>query len=54
MNKFIDTCTLLGKYNNKDVYLYTSAEYEAPRIFYNPNYYFLPKRSNAFFSSISR
>ena len=43
MNKFIDTCTLLGKYNDKDVYLYTSAKYEAPRIFYNPNYYLLPK-----------
>ena len=43
MNKFIYTCRLLGKYNDKDVYLYTSAKYEAPRIFYNPNYYLLPK-----------
>ncbi len=24
-NKFIDTCKLLGNYNNQDVYLYNSA-----------------------------
>ena len=41
--KFIDTCRLLGNYNNQDVYLYNSAKYEAPRIFYTPNYYYLPK-----------
>jgi hypothetical protein len=34
---------LLFNYNDKDFNLYTSAKYEAPRMFYNPNYYFLPK-----------
>ncbi len=43
MNNFIDTCRLMGNYNDKDVYLYTSAKYDAPRLFYNPNYYLLPK-----------
>ena len=42
MNNFIDVCKLLGNYNDKDVYLYTSAKYDAPRIFYSPNYYFIP------------
>jgi hypothetical protein len=34
MNKFIDSCRLLGNYNENDVYLYTSAKYDAPRLFY--------------------
>ena len=42
-NKFIDTCRLLGSYNDQNVYVYNSAKYEAPRIFYTPNYYYLPK-----------
>ena len=46
-NKFIDTCRLLGNYNNQDVYLYNSAKYDAPRIFYTPNYYYLPKWADA-------
>ena len=34
MNKFIDTCRLLGNYNDKEVYLHTNgAKNEAPRIF---------------------
>ncbi len=33
----------LGNYNDKEDYLYTSAKYDAPRLFYHPNYYFLPK-----------
>ena len=33
-NKFIDTCRLLGNYNGQNVYVYNSAKYEAPRIFY--------------------
>ena len=41
-NKFIDTCRLLGNYNGQSVYVYNSAKYEAPRIFYTPNYYYLP------------
>ena len=42
-NKFIDTCRLLGNYNGQNVYVYNSAKYEAPRIFYTPNYFYLPK-----------
>ena len=39
----MDSCRLLGIYNNKDVYLYSSAKYDRPRIFYISNYYYLPK-----------
>jgi len=39
----MDTCRLLGIYNDKDVYLYSSAKYDRPRLFYTPNYYYLPK-----------
>ena len=46
-NKFIDTCRLLGNYNGQNVYVYNSAKYEAPRIFYTPNYYYLPKWADA-------
>ena len=46
-NKFIDTCRLLGNYNGQSVYVYNSAKYEAPRIFYTPNYYYLPKWADA-------
>jgi hypothetical protein len=42
-SKFVDTCRLLGIYNDKDVYLYSSAKYDRPRLFYTPNYYYLPK-----------
>ena len=38
-NKFIDTCRLLGIYDDKDVYLYSSAKYDRPRLFYTPNYF---------------
>ena len=46
-NKFIDTCRLLGNYNGQNVYVYNSAKYDAPRIFYTPNYYYLPKWADA-------
>ncbi len=46
-DKFIDTCRLLGIYNDKDVYLYSSAKYDRPRLFYISNYYYLPKWSDA-------
>ena len=39
----MDSCRLLGIYNDKDVYLYSSAKYDRPRLFYTPNYYYLPK-----------
>ena len=42
-NKFIDVCKLLGYYNDKDVYLYTSSKFKSNSIFYSPNYYLLPK-----------
>ena len=42
-DKFVDTCRLLGIYNDKDVYLYSSAKYDRPRLFYTPNYNYLPK-----------
>ena len=42
-NNFIDTCRLLGNYNGENIYLYSSAKYDRPRIFYTPNYYYLPK-----------
>ena len=38
-NKLIDTCRLLGNYNGQNVYVYNSAKYDAPRIFYTPNYF---------------
>ena len=43
MNKFIDSCRLLGNYNGENIYLYSSAKYDRPRLFYTPNYYYLPK-----------
>ena len=42
-NKFVDSCRLLGIYNNKDVYLYSSAKYDRPRLFFISNYFYLPK-----------
>ena len=42
-NKFIDTCRLLGNCNGENIYLYSSAKYDRPRISYTPNYYYLPK-----------
>ena len=45
-NKFVDSCRLLGIYNNKDVYLYMSSKYKSNSIFYSPNYYLLPKWAN--------
>ncbi len=42
-DKFIDTCRLLGNYNGEMIYLYLSAIYDKPRLFYTPNYYKLPK-----------
>ena len=39
----MDSCRLLGIYNDKDVYLYSSAKYDRPRLLYTPNYYYLPK-----------
>ncbi len=46
-NEFIDTCRLLGNYNGQNVSVYNSAKYEAPRIFYTLNYYYLPKWADA-------
>ena len=42
-DKFVYSCRLLGIYNNKDVYLYSSAKYDRPRLFYISNYFYLPK-----------
>ena len=42
-NNFIDQCKLLGVYNDKEVYLYISSKYKSARIFYTPNYYYLPQ-----------
>ena len=42
-DKFIDTCRLLGNYNGENIYLYSSPKYDAPRLFFTPNYYYLPK-----------
>ena len=42
-NNFIDTCRLLGNYNGENIYLCSCAKYDRPRIFYTPNYYYLPK-----------
>ena len=39
----MDSCRLLGNYNGENIYLYSSAKYDRPRLFYNPNYYYLPK-----------
>ena len=33
MNNFIDVCKLLGNYNDKDVYLYTSSKFKSNSIF---------------------
>ena len=38
-----DSCRLLGNYNGENIYLYSSAKYDRPRLFYTPNYYYLPK-----------
>ncbi len=46
-NKFIDTCRLCGNYNGQYICVYNSAKYDAPRIFYTPNYYYLPKWADA-------
>ena len=46
-NKFIDTCQLLEKYIGENIYLYSSAKYDKPIIFYTPNYYYLPKWADA-------
>ena len=35
-NKWVDSCKLLGTYNDKNVYLYSSCKASAPRIFYSP------------------
>ena len=43
----MDSCRLLGIYNDKDVYLYSSAKYDRPRLFYVSNYYYLPKWADA-------
>ncbi len=43
----MDSCRLLVIYNDKDVYLYSSAKYDRPRLFYTPNYYYLPKWADA-------
>ena len=43
----MDSCRKLGIYNDKDVYLYSSAKYDRPRIFYISNYYYLPKWADA-------
>ena len=32
-NNFIDTCRLLGNYNGENIYLYSCAKYDKPRIF---------------------
>ena len=42
-NKFIYTCRLLGNYSGENIYLYSSAKYDRPIIFYTPNYYYFPK-----------
>ena len=42
-NNFIDKCKLLGVYNDKEVYLYISSKYKSARLFYTPNYYYLPQ-----------
>ncbi len=46
-NKVIDTCRLLGNYNGENIYLYSSAKYDRPRLFYTPNYFYLPKWADA-------
>ena len=35
----MDSCRLLGNYNGENIYLYSSAKYDRPRLFYTPNYY---------------
>ena len=44
-NNFIDTCRLLGNYNVENIYLYSCAKYDKPRIFIL--YYYLPKWADA-------
>ena len=39
----MDSCRLLGNYNGENIYLYSSAKYDRPRLFFTPNYYYLPK-----------
>ena len=39
----MDSCRLLGNYNGENIYLYSSPKYDAPRLFFTPNYYYLPK-----------
>ena len=41
--RYLDSCRLLGNYNGENIYLYSSAKYDRPRLFYTPNYYYLPK-----------
>ena len=42
-NKIVDTCRLLENYNVENIYLYACAKYDIARIFYSPNFYYLPK-----------
>ena len=42
MNNFIDVCKLLGNNNDKPVYVYINPKNKSARIFYTPNYYFIP------------
>ena len=42
MNNYVEKCTLLGNYNDKPVYVYISPKNKSARIFYTPNYYFIP------------
>ena len=46
-NNFVDSCKLLGSYNDKNVYLYISSKYNNKRIFYSPDYFMLPKWADA-------
>ncbi len=42
MNNYIEKCKLLGNYNDKYAYVYISPKNKSARIFYTPNYYFIP------------
>ena len=42
MNNYVEKCKLMGNYNDKDVYVYISPKNKSARIFYTPNYYFIP------------
>jgi len=46
-DKFIDKCRLIGYYNDKEIYLYSSAKYDSPRLFYIKNYFYLPSWADA-------